>query len=118
MKKVTIHSIWSKQAPTDRVFTYTVEVPEGTTVMETLENAYCMTNMDDRPRRLEVPSTTAGDIILADGQHWLVENVGYHKLTPEEVAWISTRLTSLTTTFGYAFLVEQGHLDGMKEVKI
>src|SRR3974390_1891289 len=105
MKKVTIHSIWSKQDPTDRVFTYTVEVPEGTTVMETLEKAYCMTNMENRHTRLEVSATTAGVIILADGQHWLVDNVWYHKLTPEEVAWISTRLTSLTTTFGYAFLV-------------
>jgi hypothetical protein len=113
MKRVTIHSIWSKCLHTDRVFTYSVDVPDGTTVMETLENAFCLTNMDDRPRRKEVPSTTAGDIMLASGQHYLVESCGYRKLNTSEVFHITTKLTSRETAFGYDHMVKEGYLKGV-----
>jgi hypothetical protein len=113
MRQVTIHSVWSKEIHTDRVFTYTVQLPDGTTVMETLENAYAATNVDNRPHRKEVPSTTAGDVILADGQHWLVEWTGFHKLTPNEAMFITSKLTSRETAFGYDRMVKEGFLKGV-----
>ena len=109
-KRVWIHSLWSKREASDRVFTYVVQVPDGTTVQETLENAYCATNVDNRPNNQKVAATSVGDILLADGQHWLVDVVGFRKLTPQQANSICQNLTSRETSFGYDHLVKEGLL--------
>ena len=83
---VTIISIWSKAPEIGRNsnVAYTVEVPTQATAEATLERAFALTNQDDRPMARGVCSTSAGDIMVLDGEHYLVESCGYHKLTLAE----------------------------------
>lgn len=75
MKKVTIISFWSSLRG-GKAFRYEVLVPPGETADETLEHAYSETNRDGRPYGKQACSTTAGDVMYLDGQHYLVEAHG------------------------------------------
>lgn len=109
---VTIISIWSKWEGLegqlrgrDKNFTYDVEVPCEATPTATLENAFCLTNRDDRPNGNRCCSTTAGDIVVLDGQHYLVAGNGYTPLSPAQSEAIQ-KLTSRDTSFGLDFMVK------------
>jgi hypothetical protein len=109
---VKIISIWSKWDCLEGVVTgrdqnveYDVQVPLGDTDLETLDNAFGLTNQDDRPLRHKVCSTTAGDIMVLDGQHYLVEGIGFAPITAEQSAAIQ-KLSSRDTSAGLAFLTK------------
>lgn len=82
MKTVRIISLWSDQRPP---FTYTVIVPKETSTEAVLDEAFAETNRDDRPHSQEVPATTCGDILLLDGQHYVVRGIGYEPISDAEV---------------------------------
>lgn len=105
MKTVTIISIWTKRDQRDPAFTYTVNVPEALDASGTLERAFALTNRDDRPNGNRCCATSAGDIMVLDGQAYLVEGVGYHAITPQESEAFQ-RLTSRDTSFGYKWCVD------------
>jgi hypothetical protein len=103
---VMIISIWSKcpQEGYPENVRYAVTVMTGKTPRETLENAFSLTNKDDRPNPNHVCSTSSGDIMVLDGQHYLVENVGFKEITEAESEKIA-KLTSRETSMGYNWLV-------------
>lgn len=110
--KVTIISIWSKWEGLegklrgrDQNFEYTVEVPVGPTPEATMDQAFILTNHDDRPHGNRCCSTTAGDIMVLDGQHYLVAGEGFTKLSPVQSEAIQ-KLTSRDTSFGLDFMVK------------
>jgi len=111
---VKIISIWSKISGLEgrlmgrnHNYEYEVTVTAAADVEDTLEAAFCATNADDRPNGNRVCSTTAGDIMVLDGQHYLVEPHGYREITEAESAQIQT-LTSSDTSFGYDFMANRG----------
>ena len=53
-------------------------------------------------------ATTTGDMMVLDGQHYLVEHIGFHELTEAEAQAIM-QLSVLETWRGYDRLV-QDHL--------
>jgi hypothetical protein len=108
LKEVTIFSLWTKAAKNHvKAVRYSVQVPAGRTPQGTLENAFKLTNRDDR--RDTVCSTSAGDLMLLDGQAYLVEFGGYHPLTEAEMTAVLA-LWPIDTTFGYDWLTEQQKL--------
>lgn len=109
---VDIISIWSKcqELPGhENNFKYTVSVRRNGKAEHMLEAAFRLTNRDDRPLGGEVCSTSSGDIMILDGQHYLVEDFGYHKLTLAQSEQIQ-KLTSRETSFGYNFMAEHNLL--------
>lgn len=97
---VKITSIWTKNPPArPDNFEYTVRVDRGENPDATLSAAFLMTNMEDRPNRTKVCSTSCGDILELDGEFYLVEDMGFAKLTAAEAAKVKT-LTIRETTFG------------------
>lgn len=109
--QVTIISIWSKAPEIGRHdnVTYPVTVIAGASDIETLEEAFNVTNRDTRPWANKVCSTSAGDIMVINGDHYLVEGHGFRKLTAEQSAKIQT-LTSRDTSFGFEFMVKHNIL--------
>lgn len=112
--QVQIISVWSKidglegrLLGRDKNVEYTVEVEAGRTAEETLENAFALTNRDDRPMGRKACSTSAGDIMVLDGTHYFVEGCGFRALTAEESVKIQA-LTSRDTSGGYDFLTSRG----------
>ena len=113
---VTIISIFSKWpgpegklAGRDQNVEYSVEVPAGETPEATLNAAYALTNMDDRPLGNKVCSTSAGDIMVLDGQHYFVDWEGFKKLTPKQSTAIQA-LTSRDTGMGWDWLVKHNNI--------
>lgn len=105
MPNVTIISIWSKRHRNDPPVRYDVSA-QGDTVNATLERAFALTNVDNRPLALQVDATTTGDIMLLDGKHYLVEDQGFHELTEAEAQRIE-HLGSEVTSKGYDWLVRE-----------
>ncbi len=110
---VKIISIWSKidglegrLSHRDHNVEYEVEVPTGSTRAETLEAAYDLTNRDDRPMGNQACSTTAGDIMVLDGQHVLVAPAGFTAITEAQSKAIQA-LTSSDTSLGMDWLVKR-----------
>ncbi len=111
--KVAIISIWSKidglegsRAGRDKNFEYSVDVPVGATPEAMLNAAYAITNCDDRPLGRQVCATTAGDIMVLDGQHYLVDRFGFTALTLVQSAAIQ-KLSSRDTSMGFDWLVKR-----------
>ena len=104
MKVVTIISLWSKLRWPIPSVQYDVLARDGD-VATTLEDAFATTNVDGRPMGKQACATTAGDMMVLDGQHYLVEPVGFHKLTEREAQAIA-QLHVLQTCWGYERLVE------------
>ena len=104
MKIVTIISLWSKLRWPIPSVQYDVLARDGD-VATTLEDAFATTNVDGRPMGKQACATTAGDMMVLDGQHYLVEPVGFHKLTEREAQAIA-QLHVLQTCWGYERLVE------------
>ena len=105
---VEIISIWSKCKELvghENNFHYTVIVRRNGCSDHMLEDAFRLTNNDHRPLNHEVCSTSTGDILVLDGQHYLVEGFGFRKITHAESEQIQ-KLTSRDTTFGYNFMVK------------
>lgn len=105
--EVTIISIWSKAPEIGRHdnVTYTVTVPAHENVIDTLEEAFMATNADNRPMGNRACSTTAGDIMVLNNEHYLVAGCGFTKLTETQSTKIQA-LTSRDTSFGLAFMVK------------
>jgi len=97
---VTVISIWSKRSADASPFSYSVEV-NASSAKHALDLAFTATNMDDRPFGKQVPSTSVGDILVIDGQHYLVDPDGFSELTLEQSQFIQKRLTSRDTGFGF-----------------
>ena len=74
-----------------------------------MENAYALTNRDDRPMGRQACSTTAGDIMVLGDRHYLVEGCGFRPITLAQSSMIQ-QLTSRDTSFGFEFMVKQGLL--------
>jgi hypothetical protein len=118
MPTVRIISIWSKVPGAEgrlmnrsENFEYDVEVPakfrDGRLDVEgTLDRAFARTNRDDRPHNKRCCSTSAGDVMVLGGKHYLVAGHGFKELTPEESKAIQA-LTSRDTSFGYDWLKKQ-----------
>jgi len=106
---VTIISINSK-IPNDPKYgsnkVYTVLVPKSKYDQEVLENAFMATNIDTRPFGTSVCSTSNGDILILDGQHWFCDR-SWVPLTPQQSFQIQ-QLTSRDTSMGLKFLIEEG----------
>jgi hypothetical protein len=104
---VTIISIWSKAPEIDRPnnVVYDVIVPTGDNHEDTLEAAFAMTNMDNRPMGNRACSTSAGDIMILNGEHYLVSRCGFTKLTLDQSEKIQ-KLTSRDTSFGLEFMLK------------
>ncbi len=80
-KTVTIVSRWTDN------FTYTVEVNAGEPAAM-LEQAFAMTNRDNRPLGNKVCSTSVGDLLSVDGRRYVVEPCGFVEVTAEQAeAW-------------------------------
>jgi len=86
-----------------------VEVPCETSPEATLENAFCLTNRDNRPNGNRCCSTTNGDIMVLDGQPYLVEGSGYSKLSPAQFEAVQA-LTSRDTSFGLDFIIKHNNV--------
>lgn len=103
---VTIISIWSKCPERRRGnVAYSVKVPNDTEVNRVLEHAFSLTNQDDRPLSNQVCSTSCGDILVFKNEHYLVQTLGFQRLTLAESEKIQ-KLTSRDTGLGYDFLVK------------
>lgn len=105
MKIVTIISLWSKlrwHAPAVR---YDV-LAQGSDVDATLENTFSVTNRPGRPMGRQACSTSAGDLMVLDGRHYLVEPQGFHELTDAEAQAIE-ELSPVDTWWGYDRLVKK-----------
>jgi len=103
MRIVTIISLWSNlrwHAPAIR---YDV-LAQGSDVDATLEDAFSVTKRPGRPMRGRACSTTAGDLMVLDGRHYLVEPQGFHELTDAEAQAIIEELSPLDTSWGYDWL--------------
>jgi hypothetical protein len=100
-KQIEIISIWTKHTATDTPFKYNVEVllSPGDSHVDLLDKAFMATNVDNRPHRMEVCSTTEGDLMKLDGQYYLVDDVGFSPVTAEEADKIS-KLTARETMWG------------------
>jgi hypothetical protein len=108
MVAVTIISINSK-IPNDPKYgsnkVYTVLVPKSKYVQDVLEEAFMATNIDTRPFGTSVCSTSKGDILILDGQHWLCDRA-WTAITQEQSFQIQ-QLTSRDTSMGLKFLIEE-----------
>jgi len=107
---VTIISIWTKCAELpghENNYSYVVIVRRSGKPTHMLDAAFYLTNRDDRPLGNRVCSTSSGDIMVLDGQHYLVEDLGFHKLTLVESEQIQ-KLTSRDTALGYHFMAKHG----------
>lgn len=109
---VTIVSIWSKWEGLegklhgrDKNFVYDVRVPREASQEATLENAFCLTNRDDRPWGARCCSTTAGDVMFLDGEYYLVAGCGFEKLSLAQFEAIEA-LSSRDTSFGLDFMIK------------
>jgi hypothetical protein len=103
-KIVTIISLWSTLRWPIPPVQYDV-LAQDDDVASTLEDAFATTNMDGRPMGKQACATTAGDMMVLDGKHYLVEPSGFHKLTEAEAHAIA-QLHVLQTCWGYERLVE------------
>lgn len=108
---VKVISIWSKMTGAEAALLkrtenheYTVGVRKGATADHTLEHAFHATNRDDRPHGTTACSTSAGDILVLDGQHYLVEGSGFRAITEAQSTAIQA-LTSRDTSMGLAWLI-------------
>lgn len=113
---VTIISIWSKleglegrlSGRSENVV-YTVDVPAEGSDTDIMERAFMRTNSDDRPMGRRACSTTAGDLMVVDGRHYLVESTGFSALR-EDQAKAAQALFSSATSLGFNYLVSTGRL--------
>jgi len=103
MRVVTIISLWSKLRWPIPPVQYEVLAQDGD-VETTLQDAFAVTNVDGRPMGKQECATTAGDMMVLDGQHYLVDPEGFHKLTEAEAQAIM-QLSALETWWGYDRLV-------------
>ena len=103
MKVVTIISLWSALGRATAPVRYDVLAEDGD-VETTLQDAYVVTNVDGRPMGKQACATTTGDLMVLDGQHYLVEHIGFHVLTEVEAQAI-LQLSALQTSWGYDRLV-------------
>jgi hypothetical protein len=103
MKTVTIISVWSKRHKSEPPIRYDV-VAQGDDAHSTLEDAFRLTNVRSLPPR--VAATSTGDLMLLEGQHYLVEDVGFHPLTTSEAKRIE-QLGSEDTSKGYDWLAQE-----------
>jgi uncharacterized lipoprotein YajG len=106
---VTVISIWSKweeckDGPRSQNFTYEVAV-RAQNELEALEEAFCLTNMDNRPHGRLCCATTAGDVMVIDSVPYLVAGNGFEQLTAAQFEAV-LRLGSRDTSFGLAFMVK------------
>ena len=99
MKVVTIISLWSALGRAAAPVRYDVLAEDGD-VETTLQDAYEYTNVDGRPMAKEACATTAGDMLVLDGRHYLVDPFGFHELTQAEAQKI-LKLSVLATRWGY-----------------
>lgn len=94
-KLVTIFSNWTKRLMTKQaeivngeqglLDRYEVWIPDARTVAEALEAAWELTNdANKRPYAQQVCSTTVGDLLLVEGQHYLVTHFYFEPLTEAE----------------------------------
>ena len=83
---VTIISLMSRREDTEKAPRYDVQVPLGETDEETLENAFALTNRDDRPLATKVCSTSGGDIMILNGNAYSVAFIGFLPVTLESIA--------------------------------
>lgn len=111
---VKIISIWSKADGSGSNYVYSIVVPNASTPEGVLENAFRLTNQDSRPQRHVCYSTSAGDIMVLNGQHYLVERTGYAKITREQSHAIQN-LTSRDTAFGLNYLIRECHVPRVEE---
>jgi hypothetical protein len=111
---VTIISIWSKWDDAegklrgrDKNVVYDVQVPcdNRTDELDTLEAAFRITNLDDRPLARQACASTCGDVFVLNGQHWLVDKSGFTPLTQAQADKVLA-LSSRDTGMGYSWLVE------------
>ena len=107
MRVVTIISLWSKLRWPIPPVQYEVLAQDGD-VETTLQDAFAVTKVDGRPMGKQACATTTGDMMVLDGQHYLVEHIGFHELTEAEAQAIM-QLSVLETWRGYDRLV-QDHL--------
>lgn len=97
-KIVTIISLWTRHVHGSGVpHQYDVTVRIAPTVKAMLEAAFHRTNDDGYLRPPKVWSTTAGDLMVLDGTHYLVASRGFRRLTSEEVTQEITIVDSLET---------------------
>lgn len=104
MKIVTVISVWSQQGRAAAPVHYDVLATDGYPSV-TLEDAFAITNIDGRPMGRQACAITTGDVVILDGQHYLVEDRGFHPLTDAEAKTI-IQLSALQTCRGYAWLVQ------------
>lgn len=107
---VKIHSLWTKEVERSVAPSYTVTVPRGATILETLENVFVATNIDSRPRGNEFCSTSSGDILEVQGAFFLVEGVGYSSLTTSQAMTLIEFHTSRDSGLGLDWLIKRGIL--------
>lgn len=92
---VTITSLWTDG------FTYSVEVRTGEP-LSMLEEAFCITNRDDRPLGSKVCSTSVGDLLAIGERYWVVEPASFIEINAEEAArW--RRTDSRDVHMGFSF---------------
>lgn len=82
-------------------FTYNVEVSTGEP-MDMLEEAFAITNRDDRPLGRKVCSTSVGDLLAIGERCWVVEPDGFAEISAEEAArWKRTSSRDAIMGFNY-----------------
>jgi hypothetical protein len=109
-KTVTIISLWTRHFQGPAVpHQYDVTVPVAPTVKAMLESAYARTNDDNFLRPSKVWATTAGDLMVLDGTHYLVASSGFLLLTSDEVAQEITVADSLESKEWATRCMMSGH---------
>jgi hypothetical protein len=84
---------------------YTITVPEGPTPVATLELARQAGTGENRPLNRFVPPVRPGDIMILDGEHYLVQIASFAKLSQPESIGIQ-KLSLKESSFGYAFMTK------------
>ena len=107
MKEIGVISIWTKRTAEDSPVAYSVRVEEQPTQEAMLDAAFVLTNRDDRPLWRNVCSTSIGDVLVLDNQPWLVDKVGFKRLTSAQFEAVKA-LTSRDTSGGFDWLIKQG----------
>jgi len=100
---VTIISRWTDNL----VYSVTVAQGWGETVEDALHSAFNLTNQDDRPLRKQVCSTSVGDLMIVNGEYWLVDRSGMKKLDEQQaIAW--QQIDARDAHDGWDWCVQQG----------
>lgn len=110
--RVLVVSLWSKDYPKDNPKHLRVDMsmPAGAEPIDVLEEAFMVTNRDDRPGRTEIPSTSIGDLMFYNDQWYMVDREGFEPLKVEQAVKAMSELTSRDTGMGYAWLHEHNYL--------